>query len=213
MNKKTISTLKYTLVFFLGFITDFSGFLDNITNIPSSYKEFKKVYLYDSELLSGTWSNNAEYVINSEELNLDYDQPLITMSLHVDEHDGAITGEILSKRICDTLPLTWIISMESPEPNLGLFFIDRRFYLKQLKSGKMETVATLKLTKKEKNKIILERVEDQWTILPKQVVLVKIHPYYHTDFEELSKYCAQSPERFRQKIRKMRENKSSKISS
>ncbi len=37
MNKKIISALKYTTVFLLGFLTNFSGFLDNITSIPNSY--------------------------------------------------------------------------------------------------------------------------------------------------------------------------------
>ncbi|TOO50985.1 hypothetical protein CGH35_24435, partial [Vibrio parahaemolyticus] len=63
MNKKIISALKYTVVFLLGFLTNFSGFLDNITSIPNSYKEFKKVYFYNSDLFKGKWSNNTEYLL------------------------------------------------------------------------------------------------------------------------------------------------------
>ncbi|WP_341509381.1 hypothetical protein WAX88_15355 [Photobacterium damselae subsp. damselae] len=204
MNKKIIPALKYVVVFILGFITNFSGLLNNITSIPSSYNEFKKVYLYNSDLLSGTWSNNMEYLLNSDELELGFNQPRITMNLGVNEF-GEVNGEILSKKVCDTLPLTWVISMESPEPNLSSFFLDRKFYLKQLKSGKMETVAIFKLTEIDdrKNTLLFERVEDRWGVLPKHIRLAKNLPSYDTDFKELSEYCAESPARFREQVRKM----------
>lgn len=199
MNKKIVSTLKYIGVFLLGFLTNVSGFFDNITSIPNSYDDFKKEYLYDSELLSGNWSNNTEYLLDGEELGLDFNQPRVAMKLSVDKH-GRVNGEILSKRVCDTLPFTWRISMESPEPGLSSFFLDRRFYLKQLKAGKMEIVAEFKLVDADDraNVITFKRVEDRWGILPEIVQLAKNLPAYNTDFNELSDYCAGSSQRIRE---------------
>ncbi|WP_318457250.1 hypothetical protein [Photobacterium leiognathi] len=204
MNKKIISILKYFSVFCLGFLTNFSGFLDNVTSIPNSYKEFKKVYLYDAELFSGNWSTNAEYVLTIEELDLGFEQPKITMSLDVNEF-GEISGELLSKKVCDALPLTWIISMDSPEPGVSSFIFDRHFFLKQLKEGKMETVAEFKLIHADDRKhvIELERIHDKWNVLPKTIKLAKNLPAYDDDFKELSEYCAESSQRFFEKLKKV----------
>ncbi|ELL0573399.1 hypothetical protein Q6U63_002726 [Vibrio fluvialis] len=108
MNNKIISILKYFSVFCLGFLTNFSGFLGNVANIPNSYKEFKKVYLYNADLFSGNWSTNIQYVLNGEELGLGFEQPKITMSLDVNDF-GEVSGELLSKKVCDALPLTWSV--------------------------------------------------------------------------------------------------------
>ncbi|MGL1563031.1 hypothetical protein ACSTHQ_00730, partial [Vibrio parahaemolyticus] len=204
MNNKIISILKYFAVFCLGFLTNFSGFLDNVTNIPNSYKEFKKVYLYDAELFSGNWSTNAEYVLTGEELGLGFEQPKITMSLDVNEF-GEVSGELLSKRVCDALPLTWIISMDSPEPGLSSFIYDRPFFLKQLKGGKMETVAEFQLVRADERKHVIElkRIHDKWNVLPETIKLAKNLPAYDDDFKELSGYCAKSPQRFREKLKKL----------
>ncbi len=204
MNNKIISMLKYFAVFCLGFLTNFSGFLDNVTNIPSSYKEFKKVYLYDAELFSGNWSTNSEYVLNGEELGLDFEQPKITMSLHVNEF-GEVSGELLSKQVCDALPLTWIIAMQSPEPGLSSFIFDRPFFLKQLKGGEMETVAEFQLVYADNRKNVIEfkRIDDKWNVLPKVIKLAKNLPAYGDDFKELSDYCAKSPQRFREQLKEL----------
>ncbi|WCE32086.1 hypothetical protein [Vibrio sp. SCSIO 43137] len=204
MNDKVISMLKYFAVFCLGFLTNFSGFLENVTSIPNSYKEFKKEYLYDTELLSGTWSNNTEYVLDGADLGLDFEQPKITLSLSVNE-SGEVNGVILNKKVCDSLPLTWVISMESPEPSLSSLLFDRHFFLKQLKEGKMETVAEFKLvyTDERKEVIEFERVEDRWNVLPKTVKLAKNLPAYDADFNELDNYCAGSQQRLRERVRKL----------
>ena len=208
MNNKIIPMLKYLAVFCLGFLTNFSGFLDNVTNIPSSYKEFKKVYLYDADLLSGNWSTNTEYALDGEELGLGYEQPIITMSLNVDEF-GEVSGEILSKEVCDALPITWVISMESPEPGLSSFIFDRHFFLKQLKGGRMQTVAEFQLAYADKrnNIIEFERVDDKQNILPEKIKLAKNLPAYDEDFKELSDYCSKSPQRLRERLKKLSENK------
>ncbi|RPB32590.1 hypothetical protein CYQ91_23540 [Vibrio diabolicus] len=201
MNKKIISALKYTAVFLLGFLTNFSGFLDNITSIPNSYKEFKKVYFYNTDLYKGRWSNNTEYLLGGGELGLDFAQPLITMELEVNEF-GEINGGILSKRACDAMPLTWAISIESPEPGLSSIVFDRRFYIKQLNDDKMQVVAELKVSSvdERKNVITLERVEDRWNIFPEVVKLAKNLPAYERDTNELSDYCVGSFQRLKDKI-------------
>ncbi|EQB2603754.1 hypothetical protein ACYHQC_002904 [Aeromonas salmonicida] len=206
MNNKLIPILKYFSVFCLGFLTNFSGFLDNVTNIPSSYKEFKKVYLYDAELLSGNWSTNTEYLLDGEELGLGLEQPTITMSLNVNEF-GEVNGEILSNTVCDALPLTWVISMESPEPGLSSFIFERRFFLKQLKGGKMEIVAEYQLVyvDERKNVIEFERIDDKQNVLPEKFKLAKNLPAYDADFKELSDYCSKSPQRFRERLNKLSE--------
>ncbi|VXA77291.1 MULTISPECIES: hypothetical protein [Aeromonas] len=206
MNNKLIPMLKYFSVFCLGFLTNFSGFLDNVTNIPSSYKEFKKVYLYDAELLSGNWSTNTEYLLDGEELGLGLEQPTITMSLNVNEF-GEVNGEILSNTVCDALPLTWVISMESPEPGLSSFIFERRFFLKQLKGGEMEIVAEYQLVyvDERKNVIEFERIDDKRNVLPEKFKLAKNLPAYDADFKELSDYCSKSPQRFRERLNKLSE--------
>ncbi|MBE3671480.1 hypothetical protein BOO25_21445 [Vibrio navarrensis] len=204
MNNKIISILKYFAVFCLGFLTNFSGFLDNVTNIPNSYKEFKKVYLYNADLFSGNWSTNIEYVLNGKELGLGFEQPKITMSLDVNEF-GEVSGELLSKKVCDALALTWIISMDSPEPDLSSFIFDRRFFLKQLRGGRMETVAEFQLVYADDRQHVIElkRIHDRWNILPEKMKLAKNLPAYDDDFKELSDYCAESPQRFREQLKKL----------
>ncbi|PLN90527.1 hypothetical protein CWN73_06745, partial [Klebsiella quasipneumoniae] len=72
---------KYALFYLAGFLTSFSGALDSLVKIPSSYKELKKTYIYDSEFLTGQWSTNAEYLADSGELGLDPSQPKMTVSM------------------------------------------------------------------------------------------------------------------------------------
>ena len=72
---------KYALIYLAGFLTSFSGALDSLVKIPSSYKELKKTYIYDSEFLTGQWSTNAEYLADSGELGLEPSQPKMTVSM------------------------------------------------------------------------------------------------------------------------------------
>ena len=55
MLMKKLEWGKYVLIYLAGFLTSFSGALDSLVKIPSSYKELKKTYIYDSEFLTGQW--------------------------------------------------------------------------------------------------------------------------------------------------------------
>ncbi|EPS8493755.1 hypothetical protein ACVH8U_002659 [Yersinia enterocolitica] len=188
---------KYALIYLAGFLTSFSGVLDSLIKIPSSYQQLKKTYIYDSEFLTGQWSTNAEYLINSSELGLDPSQPKMVLSMQASD-DGSASGEIMSEKICDALPLTWDIRLVVDAPTFRDFFSDRKFYLKQLHEGKMQTVGVLKLVREDRKNgsIEFEIVADGTGILPKQIVLAKDLPQYEVDFKELSNYCAESPMKF-----------------
>lgn len=188
---------KYTLIYFAGFLTSFSGVLDSLVKIPSSYQELKKTYIYDSEFLTGQWSTNAEYLINSVDLGLDPSQPKMTLSMQASD-DGGASGEIMSAKICDALPLTWDIRLVADAPTFRDFFFDRKFYLQQLHEGKMQTVAVLKLVNEDRKKgsIKFEVIDDGTFVLPKQITLAKDLPQYEADFKELTDYCAESPMKF-----------------
>lgn len=204
--KKIIAFSKYAGVFALGFITNFSGVLDSISSIPSSYKELKKVYFYNGGSLAGKWSNNTEYLLGAGELGLDDGQPKIIMQIDANDHDE-ITGEILSERICEALPITWVISIESPEPGIFSLFSNRRFYIKQLRNNLMETVAIMEITYLDSRKgtISLQRVADPLEILPKRISLAKNLPEFDNDFNHISEYCSESPQRFREKLKGMKQ--------
>ncbi|MEE2001408.1 hypothetical protein QWY20_08075 [Alkalimonas sp. MEB108] len=206
MNKKIPSFLKYAAVFMLGFLTNFSGFLDNISSIPGSYKEFKKVYLYDGDLLAGNWSTNSEYLLGAGELGLGHSQPLLIVTLNVNEHDE-VSGEILSKDICDALPLTWVIAIQSSEPTLFSIFSNRTFYVKKLKNNLMEPVAKLKLVAHDdrRDTLTFRRIDDKYGMLPEYIMLAKNLPAFEADSELLSGYCADSPKRFREEIRELKQ--------
>jgi hypothetical protein len=200
---KVLNWVKYFAAFCVGFITNFSGVLENITKLPANYNDFKKTYLYDKDLLKGAWSTNPEYVLNSKEAGLDKVQPTMILTLDVD-HDGGVEGEILSQKICDALPITWIISFESESPNLKNIFIDRSFFIKQLHNGDMEKVAELKLVNQNKRHrtITFKTIRDTTNSLPEFLTFGKDLPSYEEDFKKLSDYCAGSPMRFREAIKK-----------
>lgn len=200
--KKTIAFIKYAGAFALGFITNFSGVLDNISSIPGSYKELKKVYFYNGGSLAGKWSNNAEYLLGGGELGLEYGQPKIIMQIEANEHDE-ISGEILSEGICEALPFTWVISIESPEPGISSLFSNRRLYIKQLKNDLMETVAIMEIMHFDSRKgtISLQRVADPLAILPERVSLAKNLPAFDDDFNYISEFCSESPQRVREKLK------------
>lgn len=204
---KLIALLKYLAVFFLGFITNFSGVLDSVSSIPSSYKELKKVYFYSGSTLAGKWSNNAEYLLGSGELGLSNDQSKIVMHIDTSDYDE-ISGEILSKEICEALPITWVISVESPEPALFSLFKNRELYIKQLKNNFMETVAVMEITSLDgrKGTLSLQRKYDPLKIFPESVTLAKNLPAYDEDFNDLSEYCAGSPQRFRENLKSKKES-------
>lgn len=187
---------KYTLIYFAGFLTSFSGVLDSLVRIPSSYKELKKTYIYDSEFLTGHWSTNAEYLIDSVDAGLDPSQPKIVLNMQASD-DGSASGNIMSEEICDALPLTWDIKLVADEPTFRDFFFDRKFYLKQLHESRMQTVAVLKLVNEDKkNGSIKFELVGGGGFLPKEIIFGKDLPQYDHDFKELSGYCAKSPMKF-----------------
>lgn len=198
----------YLATFCAGFITNFSGVLENLTKLPANYHNFKETYLYDKELLKGSWSTNAEYILNSKETGLDKEQPAVVLTMDVD-NDGGVEGEILSQQICDALPITWVISFESESPNLKNLFVDRSFFIKQLHNGDMEEVAELKLANQNKRHqtITFKTIRDATGSLPAFLTFGKELPSYKTDFDKLSDYCAGSPKRFRDAIKKNLINK------
>jgi len=200
---KALRWLKYFAAFCVGFITNFSGVLEDITKLPGNYHDFKETYLYDKELLNGSWSTNAEYVLNSREAGLDKEQPNIVLTLNVD-HDGGVEGEIMSQEICDALPITWIISFESEPPSLKNLFVDRTFFIKQLHNGDMERVAELELVNQNKRHqtITFKTIRDTTKSLPEFLTFGKDLPSYEENFKKLSNYCAGSSVRFREAIKK-----------
>lgn len=183
--------------FVVGCVTGASGFLDGLNKIPESYSQFKQVYLYDSEFLKGNWSTNAEYVANSHDLGLDVEQPKIVMSMEP-EKDGSISGEIMSEKICDALPLTWYINFQSETPSLVNLFIDRKFVITQLHNGETETVATLKLIDENKKfgAVTFQVISDKTQMLPDKITFGKDLPEYKNDYKQFQDYCGESPRKF-----------------
>ncbi|OON38102.1 hypothetical protein BTJ39_19255 [Izhakiella australiensis] len=191
---KHIKLGKYVLIYLAGFLTSFSGVLDSLVKIPLSYEELKKSYVYDNKFLTGQWTTNAEYLANSSELGLDPSQPKMTLSMKVFE-DGSASGEMMSEKICDALPLTWNIRLEADAPTFRDFFFNRKFYLKQLHKGRIQTVAELELVNKDRKhgSMKFNVIGDGTGALPKKITLAKNLPQYISDFKELSDYCGESP--------------------
>lgn len=202
---KIVNLLKYLAVFLLGFVTNFSGVLDSISSIPRSYKEFKRVYLYDGERLAGKWTNNTEYFLGAGDLNLTAG-PVLIMQLEANEHDE-ISGEILSEEICEALPLTWVISVESPEPAVFGIFSNRRLYIKQLRNNRMEIVAIMDIEFLDARRGIvgLKTKHDPLGMLPDQMTLAKGLPEFDNDFKRISEFCAGSPRRFMDRFMSIQE--------
>lgn len=194
-NKSTWVTAFFSFV--VGCVTGASGFLDGLNKIPESYAQFKKVYLYDSEFLTGDWSTNAEYVVNSHDLSLDVEQPKTVMSMETDK-DGSVSGAIMSEQICDALPLTWHIFFQSDTPSLLNLFTDRKFYITQLHNGETETVATLKLINENKKygSLTFKVISDMTGVLPEKITFGKNLPAFKDDKKQLRDYCGDSSRKF-----------------
>ncbi|OAT17091.1 hypothetical protein M977_04337 [Buttiauxella gaviniae ATCC 51604] len=178
------------------------------------YRNELNDYLYQKEFLTGKWSTDAEYVINSGDLGLDISQPIVTVQLIVDK-DGSINGEIISETLCDDMPLTWNITMNSDSPSLKNFVFARTFEVRQLINGAMDkspVVATLKLTEEDQkhNAITFEVVSDATGRLPKKLIFGKDLPKFDENYKFLQDYCAKSTAKFYEevmpKIKKLRDN-------
>ncbi len=79
---------------------------------------------------------------------------------------------------------------------LEIFFLDRVFYLKQLHSGKMETLGVLKLVREDRKNgtIEFETVGDGTGALPRKIVLAKNLPEYEEDFEKKFPVTVRNPQ-------------------
>lgn len=191
-NKLFIIT-KYALVYFAGILTGAVPFLNNISELPASIEKFRETYLYEKDFLSGTWSTDAEYVLNAADMGLDTDQPNIVLDMNFGDK-GFIQGSFLSEGICDYAPITWIITIESESPSLHNLLLDRKFQVKQIHNGKMEKIADLKLTNlnMEKHTIEFTVTDDFSKSLPKKIILGKDLPKAEENREKLENYCAES---------------------
>jgi len=170
------------------------------TGLYLPYRKEINENLYQREFLNGKWSNDAEFIINSKDLGLDNDQPLVTAQMAVD-NDGSIDGEIISAGLCDGMPLTWNITFNSESPSITNFIIARKFYIRQQIDGAMDTspvVATMKLVKQDRkhNSITFEVVDDPQGMLPNQLTLAKNLPKFEENYNFLQDYCANSTKEF-----------------
>lgn len=160
--------------------------------------------LYEKEFLSGKWSTDAEYVINSGDLGLDKRQPIVTIQLAVD-NDGSVDGEIISEKLCDAMPLTWNITLNSDSPSILNFVFARKFQVRQLENGTMDkspVVATLKMVAEDHkhNSITFYVVNDATRSLPKQLTVAKNLPKFEENYKYLQNYCADSTKKFYEKM-------------
>lgn len=160
--------------------------------------------LYQKEFLTGKWSTDAKNIINSGDLGLDKPQPLVTIQLVVDD-DGSIDGEIISEGLCDAMPVTWNITLNSDSPSYQNFVFARKFHVRQLVNGSMDqspVVATLKLATEDRkhNSITFNVVSDSTGTLPKQLTVAKNLPMFEENYEFLQDYCAKSTQHFYEKI-------------
>ncbi|HDS7137946.1 hypothetical protein ABLU80_16050 [Klebsiella sp. CN_Kp104] len=156
--------------------------------------------LYQKNFLTGKWSNDAGLIINSKDLGLNNDEPLVTIQMDVDD-DGSIDGEIITEGLCDGMPLTWNITFNSEAPSLKNFVLARKFHVRQLVDGAMDkspVVATLKLIEEDpKHKsITFEVVDDPAGMLPKKFTVAKGLPKFEDNYNYLQEYCANSTQEF-----------------
>lgn len=156
--------------------------------------------LNQKTFLTGKWSTDAEYIINSGDLGLDKPQPLIIMQLAVAD-DGSIDGEIISEKLCDAMPLTRNITLNSDSPSLINFILDRRFQVRQLVNGAMDkspVIAKLKLVAEDHkyNSITFDIVNDATGTLPKQLTVAKDLPKFEENYKFLQGYCDNKIEKF-----------------
>lgn len=170
--------------------------------------------LYQKKFLTGKWSNDAGLIINSKDLGLNNEEPLVTIQMDVDD-DGSIDGEIISEGLCDGMPLTWGITFNSESPTLKNFVFARKFQVRQLVDGSMDkspVVATLKLVEEDRKhkSITFEVVDDPAGMLPKQLTVAKDLPNFQDNYNYLQEFCANSTKEFFKKRaierKKMMEN-------
>ncbi|EEY4060640.1 hypothetical protein DQ319_003334 [Escherichia coli] len=168
------------------------------------YKNELNAVLYQKEFLTGKWSSDDEYIINSRDLGLDKPQPIMTIQLSVDE-DGSIDGEFISEGLCDAMPLTWNITFNSAPPSPLNFVFVRKFQIRQLVNGAMDespVVAILKLIDEDRKHktITFDVVNDLTGTLPEKITLAKNLPKFDENYKYLQDYCASSTKKMYKKI-------------
>ncbi|MDR7345182.1 hypothetical protein J2X14_003625 [Pantoea alhagi] len=152
--------------------------------------------LYQKKFLTGKWSNDADLIINSKDLGLNNNEPLVTIQMNVDD-DGSIDGEIISEGLCDGMPLTWSITFNGESPTFKNFVFARKFQVRQLVDGAMDkspVVATLKLIEEDRKhkSLTFEVVDDPARMLPKKFTVAKDLPKFEENYKYLQEYCADS---------------------
>lgn len=169
--------------------------------------------LYQKEFLTGKWSTDAEYIINSGDLGLNKEQPLFIIQFIVNP-DGSVDGQIISEGLCDAMPITWNITLNSESPSVINFITPRKFQVRQLIDGSMDKsaiVATLKIVTEDRkhNSITFDITDDAAGTLPKQLTVAKDLPKFEENYNYLQNYCADSTKKFYKKVlpelRKMRD--------
>lgn len=168
------------------------------------YRNELNTALYQKKFLTGKWSTDAEYIINSGDLGLDKPQPVLTIQFTVDD-DGSIDGELISEGLCDAMPLTWNITLNSDSPSLMNFIFPRTFQVRQLVNGAMNkspVVATLTLVSEDhKNNVLTFDISSDSTgTLPEQITVAKDLPMFEENYNYLQNYCANSTKMFYEKI-------------
>ncbi|EMW7171708.1 hypothetical protein K6U20_11970 [Vibrio fluvialis] len=187
---RLLLTISHILVFILGVIANFSGFIDSITNIPRSYSEFKKEFIYTPGFLDGNWSNNTEYVINGRDFGLEEHQVNIAFELS-ESDNGAASGQFHLRDLCKYSPLTDLYIIESEKPGFFNLFFDRQFHIKKIAHGQKQTIATLRLVESNKDigTIQFNVVNDHTYTLPKSFKIAKNLPAFDDDVIAMSEYC------------------------
>lgn len=180
------------------------GVVIAVVGLYLPYRNELNAALYQKEFLTGKWSSDAEYIINSGDLGLDKPQPIMTIQLSVDE-DGSIDGEFISEGLCDAMPLTWNITFNSVSPSIINFVFARKFQIRQLVSGAMDkspVVAELKLVDEDHkhNSITFDVVNDFTGTLPKKITLAKNLPKFDENYEYLQSYCLNSTKKMYEKM-------------
>ena len=175
------------IAFPLWFVKDFS-----------SVKKTVLDYFYRSEVWSGNWSNNSEYMI------LEQDNPAVGEGIDnygkvivrlQSSTNGEVHGDIVSEELCEYQPITWYFFLDSKGPNYFSLGRSRDFELSFLEQGKKHPVAMLRFYIDENSSesdtvVIKPRATAPNLKFPKELGLVKGLPAFDQDVTELNEKCA-----------------------
>lgn len=176
------------------------GVVIGVAGLYLPYRNEINDTLYQKKFLTGKWSNDATLIMNSKDLGMHKQHPPVVIQMIVDD-DGSIDGEIISEGLCDGMPLTWYITLNSERPSVINFVFARKFYIRQQVDGAIDKgpiVATLKLVKEDRkhNSITFDVVDDPAGMMPKQLTVAKNLPMFEENYNFLQYYCAKSTKAF-----------------